>query len=79
MNILPFRNSSSHSLSKLEDLSPENLLKSEEGEAVDTSPSLDLLLQVQRLLVSRIFPRDSDSVAVGLESGELCWLCESMV
>ncbi|KAK3100706.1 hypothetical protein FSP39_024049, partial [Pinctada imbricata] len=62
------RNSLSHSLSKLEDLSQESMLKTEEGDSSDMSPSLDLLLQVQRLLVSRIFPRDHESLAAGLDS-----------
>nr|XP_034301899.1 E3 ubiquitin-protein ligase HERC2 isoform X3 [Crassostrea gigas] len=54
------RNSASYSLSHLEDISKDHFLKTEEWEVSDTSSSLDLLLQVQRLLVSRIFPLDGE-------------------
>nr|XP_022328228.1 E3 ubiquitin-protein ligase HERC2-like isoform X2 [Crassostrea virginica] len=54
------RNSASYSLSHLEDISKDHFLKAEERDVCDTSPSLDLLLQVQRLLVSRIFPLDGE-------------------
>ncbi|XP_061183765.1 E3 ubiquitin-protein ligase HERC2-like isoform X1 [Saccostrea echinata] len=54
------RNSASYSLSHLEDISKDHFLKTEEWDVRETSPSLDLLLQVQRLLVSRIFPLDGE-------------------
>lgn len=65
------RNSSSYSLSHLEDISKDHFLKTEEWEVSDTSSSLDLLLQVQRLLVSRIFPLDGEGQVptMGTEKG----------
>ncbi|KAJ8297784.1 hypothetical protein KUTeg_024315 [Tegillarca granosa] len=42
----------------------DGILKiTEDNEQSEASPSLDLLLQVQRLLVSRLFPKDEDVVA----------------
>lgn len=65
------RNSASYSLSHLEDISKDHFLKTEEWEVSDTSSSLDLLLQVQRLLVSRIFPLDGEGQVptMGTEKG----------
>lgn len=65
------RNSVSYSLSHLEDISKDHFLKTEEWEVSDTSSSLDLLLQVQRLLVSRIFPLDGEGQVptMGTEKG----------
>ncbi|CAG5129600.1 unnamed protein product, partial [Candidula unifasciata] len=50
-----FRNSASHTLSKLQEEARCGGLKSPESESPENSPSLDLLLQFQRLLISKIF------------------------
>ncbi|KAL5011340.1 hypothetical protein ScPMuIL_009891 [Solemya velum] len=60
------RNSSTHSMSKLQDIARDGVMKIEEDIA-ETSPSLDLLLQFQRLLIARIFPRYSQSCKVDIE------------
>jgi hypothetical protein len=56
----------------LEDISKDHFLQAEEWDPCDTSPSLDLLLQVQRLLVSRIFPLDGEGplLTTGTEKGK---------
>lgn len=50
-------------MSKLQDIARDGVMKIEEDIA-ETSPSLDLLLQFQRLLIARIFPRYSQSCKV---------------
>ncbi|XP_048243824.1 E3 ubiquitin-protein ligase HERC2-like isoform X1 [Haliotis rufescens] len=57
------RNSSTHTLSKLQDVSRDSTLKSPDAEPVETSPSLDLLLQFQRLLVSKIFVKETNEIS----------------
>ena len=57
-----FRNSSTHSSSRLYSISGDNILKVDEVDLTEASPSLDLLLQVQRLIVSHIYPHE-DSAA----------------
>ncbi|XP_052077229.1 E3 ubiquitin-protein ligase HERC2-like isoform X2 [Mytilus californianus] len=56
------RNSSTHTSSRLYNISGDNILKVDEMDLTETSPSLDLLLQVQRLIVSHIYPHE-DSAA----------------
>ncbi|XP_052796353.1 E3 ubiquitin-protein ligase HERC2-like isoform X2 [Mya arenaria] len=51
------RNSSAHSQSLLHELSRDGVIKMEDTVMRDASPSLDLLLQFQRLLVARMFPK----------------------
>uniref|UniRef100_A0A2C9K806 HECT-type E3 ubiquitin transferase n=1 Tax=Biomphalaria glabrata TaxID=6526 RepID=A0A2C9K806_BIOGL len=50
-----FRNSSTHTLTKLQEEAKCGGIKSPETESPENSPSLDLLLQFQRLLIARIF------------------------
>ncbi|KAK6172413.1 hypothetical protein SNE40_016067 [Patella caerulea] len=64
------RNSSTHSLSKLQDIARSNNGKSPDGEQKETTPSLDLLLQFQRLLISKIFIKETNSLSKILEAKE---------
>ncbi|XP_012936715.1 E3 ubiquitin-protein ligase HERC2 [Aplysia californica] len=50
-----FRNSSTHTLSKLQEEAKCRGMRSPDGDSPENSPSLDLLLQFQRLLIARIF------------------------
>ena len=56
-----FRNASTQSLQKLQELSRDPVYKMEEVcDSQETSASLDLLLRFQRLLVSKLFPKDEE-------------------
>ncbi|XP_021378315.1 E3 ubiquitin-protein ligase HERC2-like isoform X2 [Mizuhopecten yessoensis] len=61
------RNSSTHSLSQLHNLDRDSGLKMDDTDSKEASPSLDLLLQVQRLLVARIFPQEMDKQLFAME------------
>ncbi|XP_059157195.1 E3 ubiquitin-protein ligase HERC2-like isoform X2 [Physella acuta] len=54
-----FRNSSTHTLTKLQEEAKCVGIKNPDSETPENCPSLDLLLQFQRLLVSRIFHNKS--------------------
>lgn len=64
-----YRNSSTHSLSQLHNLDRDSLLKIDDTDTKEASPSLDLLLQVQRLMVARIFPKDADKQPATMDVG----------
>lgn len=53
------RNSSSHSQLLLHEFSRDAIFKMDETVMKEVSPSLDLLLQFQRLLVARMFPKEN--------------------
>ncbi|ESO89418.1 hypothetical protein LOTGIDRAFT_218809 [Lottia gigantea] len=56
------RNSSTHSLSRLQEIARNAGAKSSDSEQKETTPSLDLLLQFQRLLISKIFIKETNSL-----------------
>ena len=70
LDLVFFRNSSSHSQSRLHDLSRNGVLKVEECATKESSPSLDLLLQFQRLLIARVFPKHNCYLASQADIGQ---------
>ena len=61
------RNSSTYTLAQLQEVARDSGGKSPDGELMEMSPSLHLLLQFQRLLVARIFSKE---MAVMTKSSE---------
>ncbi|KAL3879973.1 hypothetical protein ACJMK2_032247, partial [Sinanodonta woodiana] len=63
------RNSYSHSQSRLLEVSRDGFQKLDDrlGEKDTSSPSLDLLLQFQRLLISRLLPKEDTIIASSAE------------
>lgn len=55
----------------MQDLSRDSMHKLDEIDIAETSTSLDLLLQFQRLLIARLFPREGENeLASACELGE---------
>lgn len=65
-----FRNSSTSTLHQLQETARDCNGKSLEGENLEMSPSLHLLLQFQRLLVARIFSMEVNITAKPAETKE---------
>ncbi|KAK7486952.1 hypothetical protein BaRGS_00021768, partial [Batillaria attramentaria] len=65
-----FRNSTTYSLAQLQEIARDSGGKSPEGDPLEMSPSLHLLLQFQRLLVARIFSKDHGTIVKSTEGKE---------